>query len=172
MSKEERALVDAVRDEIGIKPETGTKMAKVIPETDIPYYLDYEFKEVRGDVSKAEFSENLKTLDEVFEGNRLDYAGTKFHLSDDSYGKIIYSFNSKTDIEIPRSAPTPERYPYTGKGFTASKNVILPEWEMQKQAFSKDDILQIIDSKTGDIMETYIFDDDKKIWIKHSLSEF
>ena len=159
LSKEERELVDAVRDEIGIKPEKGTKMAKVIPETEIPKYLEHkDYTGVQGYVSKAEFSENLKTLDEVFEGNRLDYAGTKFHLSDDSYGKIIYSYNGKTDIVIPRSAPTAADYPYTGKGFTASKNVILPEWKMQNQEFVEDDILQIIDSKTGDIIETYIFD--------------
>lgn len=158
LTKEEKELVDAVRNEIGEIPKEGTKMTKVIPQTDIEAYLKGEYTSVRGFVSEAEFSEKLRTLEEVYEGNRLDYENTAFSLSDDIYGKITYSYNRETEIEVPRYEATSANYPYTGKGFTASKNVILPEWQQIGQNFAENDLLEVFDSKTGNVISTYRFE--------------
>lgn len=79
-------------------------MNKTILQSDIYNYLyDENFSGVRGFVSVDEHSNTLKTLDEVFEGNRLDYDNTAFKIrsgvdgvsksvgnADIVYGKITY----------------------------------------------------------------------------------
>ncbi|MGN0495676.1 MAG: hypothetical protein ACI4GW_05580, partial [Lachnospiraceae bacterium] len=157
LTTEEKALVDAVRNEIGEVPAEGTEMVKIIPQADIEKYTGGIYEGIQGFVSEAEFSESLKTLDEVFEGNRLDYASTKFSLSDSTYGKITYLYDGKTPILIPRYPATANNYPYSGKGFTASKNIILPEWTMENQSFVNGEILEVIDAKTGKTIQTYVY---------------
>lgn len=80
---------------------------------------------------------------------------SQYSLSDATYGKITYRYKIETEISIPRYEPTADSYPYIGKGFTVSKNVILPEWKQAYQDFREDDLLEVIDSKTGQTLEPY-----------------
>ena len=78
LTPEELKFVDKVRADVGL-PQTGTVMNKTIPQSAIYNYLYNEnYSEVRGFVSVDEHSGALKTLDDVFEGNRLDYNNTAF----------------------------------------------------------------------------------------------
>lgn len=69
---------------------------------------------VRGFASVDEHSNTLKTLDEIFEGNRLDYDNTAFKTgsgvdgisksvgdADTVYGKITYVLDDVDGVKIP-----------------------------------------------------------------------
>lgn len=112
---------------------------------------------VQGFVSEAEYSKKLKTFDEVYEGNRLDYNHSMFNLTDEKYGKIRFKYCSGNKIQVPRYPATVENYPYTARGFTASRKVILPEWElMENCVFEEGDIFEVYD-RSGKIIEKYEF---------------
>jgi len=84
----------------------------------------------------------LNGIESIYEGNRLDYDPTeykvnwdceiddaykKFDTPDDRYGKIIHKIDKSSDIRLPEDVSTPGNYPYTGRGFTRSRNIVLPE---------------------------------------------
>lgn len=50
---------------------------------------------------------------------------------------------------------TEENAPFSGKGFTASKNIILTEGGQGYQALKDGDIFSICDSKTGEVVQQY-----------------
>lgn len=143
-----------IRNELGEILENGTVIAKFIPQADIERYLDNTtYVAVGGFVSEAEYSKNLKGLEQVYERKRLDYISSQYSLSNATYGKITYRYSTETEISVLRYEPTADSYPYTGKGFTASKNIILPEWKQERQAFQTGDLLEILDAKTGDVIK-------------------
>ena len=119
-----------------------------------------------------EHSKSLKTFEGVYEGNRLDYESTeykvnwdceidetfkKFDTPDNVYRKIIYKLDSFSDVNLPNDIPTPESYPYTGRGFTGSRNIVLPEWKQAEREYIHGDLLNICDAKTGKMVEQYKF---------------
>ncbi|HDR7613807.1 TPA: hypothetical protein QCX47_005615 [Bacillus mycoides] len=86
LNANEKTVVDAIRNEIGV-PNVGTRMTKVIPQSDIYKYLyDENYTGVRGFTAVDEHSANLKTLFENYEGARLDYDGTMFKVDDGGNG--------------------------------------------------------------------------------------
>ncbi len=173
LTPDELRLVDKVRAEIGL-PESGTVMNKTIPQSDIYNYLYNEkYNSVRGFVSVDEHSSSLTTLDDVFEGNRLDYNNTAFKTgngvdgisqsvgdADTVYGKITYVLEDADSVKVPTDFPTAENVPYTGRGFTGSKNIVLPELIQENRAFLDGDILGIYDSKTGALTQKFVYDSD------------
>lgn len=134
LTPDELSLVDCVRSEIGL-PQPGTVMNKTIPQRDIYNYLYNErYSGVRGFVSVDEHSNTLKTLEDVFEGNRLDYDNTAFKVGigvdgisqsvgapDTVYGKITYVLDGVDSIKVPTDFPTVENAPYTGRGLLVVK---------------------------------------------------
>ena len=181
LTDEEQMIVDRVRQEIGL-PEKGTVMAKVIPQSKIDKYLNNDPNKrynVRGFVSIDEHSKSLKSLESVYEGNRLDYKGTKFKVNcevngtlnssenpNKIYGKINYKLDSPSEVKVPEEIATPENYPYTGRGFTGSKNIVLPELKQVKRDYMYGDILSICEAKTGKVIQQFRFDELKEDWIK------
>ncbi|AAK79995.1 hypothetical protein BJV85_001841 [Clostridium acetobutylicum] len=152
-------------------------MTKVIPQSDIYKYLyDEEYKGVRGFIAVDEHSKNLKTLYENYEGARLDYDGTMFKIDngvngvstqigipDKFYGTIEYKENNPAKLIIPRWEANAENYPYTARGFTGSKNVVLPEFTYERGYvgnFQSGDILNIRDSNNGKVIQQFIYDED------------
>ena len=169
----ELKFVDSVRADVGL-PQTGTVMNKIIPQSDIYNYLYNEnYSGVRGFVSVDEHSSALKTLDDVFEGNRLDYNNTAFKTgsgvdgisqsvgnADTVYGKITYVLEDADVIKVPTDFPIAENAPYTGRGFTGSKDIVLPELVQDNRSFIDGDVLGIYDSKTGTLTQQFVFDSD------------
>jgi LXG domain of WXG superfamily/Pre-toxin TG len=167
LNESEEKLIHSLRNEIGL-PSAGTVMNKVIPQSDIYKYLYEDYKAVRGFTAVKEHGGNLKTLDEKFEGARLDYDNTAFKITngvdgisksvgkpDRFYGTIEYKITNVEEVSIPNWKPNGNDYPYTGKGFTGSRNIVLPEYYQQERKFLDGDLLNIIDSKTGGISRQF-----------------
>ena len=171
----EKDAVKSIRSQIGIPPK-GTMMAKVIPQSDIYKYLyNDEYKGVRGFTAVKEHSANLKTLYDNYEGARLDYNNTAYKLTngvdgisqsvgapDKFYGVIEYKIEDTGKLSIPDWDPSPDSYPYTGRGFTGSRKVVLPEYYQQSRDFIKGDILKIVDSKTGESVAKFAYNEKVK----------
>lgn len=163
-------------------------MNKTIPQSDIYKYLyDENYNGVRGFVSVEKHSNSLKGLESVYEGNRLDYNGTAFKNSygvngiassvgapDTVYGKITYILKDADSVKIPTDLATADNAPYTARGYTGSKNIVLPELMQNQRNFINGDLLSICDSKTGKVIRQFVYD--KKFgWIeknKESRNEY
>ncbi|WP_235829588.1 hypothetical protein [Clostridium nigeriense] len=171
LTDSEELLVDSIRKEIGL-PSADTLMCKTIPQSDIYKYLyNPDYDGVRGFTAVEEHGANLKTLFDKYNGARLDYNNTAFKtttgvdgisqsvgLPDKFYGTIEYKVNDVSKISIPDWAPKPDDYPYTGKAFTGSTDVVLPEYYQSVRKFINGDKFKILDSKTGDIVQQFIYD--------------
>ena len=165
LSAKTDAFVKAVRKEIGI-PAPKTKMNKTIPTEFVESYLSGERNSFEGFVSVDEHSKSLTTLPEIVEGNRLDYPNTPFDLEKTkTYAKISFFLDEADKLDIPFGELDNASYPFTGRGFTGSKNIILPEYKlMEEHVFKNGDMISIFESKTGKLMKQYGFTKDEG-WI-------
>ena len=178
LNNNEKEIVDSISNQIGIPP-AGTIMSKVIPQIDIYKYLyNPDYKGVRGFTAVKEHGANIKTLNEKYEGVRLDYNNTTFKVSngvdgisqsigapDRYYGTIEYKLDDPEKLSIPNWQPSIDDYPFTGKGFTGSKNIVLPEYVQKPKDFVKGDILKVIDSSTGETIQKFVYDN-RLGWMK------
>lgn len=157
------AKVRQVRDDIGI-PQPYTKMAKVIPEKFIDSYFGEDpRKQIGGFVSVKEDSLSLKTMEEIYEGNALNFHGSEFHLDDKTYGKFEFDLtddNMKL-IKIPYEDnvfSSREHNPFTGRGFTGTNKMVLPEYRLfEGRDFETGDVFSIYNSQTGEKIKQYIY---------------
>ena len=158
LSAKTDAFVKAVRKEIGI-PAPKTKMNKTIPTEFVESYLSGERNSFAGFVSVDEHSKSLTTLPEIFEGNRLDYPNTPFDLEKTkTYSKISFFLDEADKLDIPFGELDNASYPFTGRGFTGSKHIVLPEYKlMEERIFQTGDLITIFESKTGKVMKQYEF---------------
>ncbi|MBQ6464534.1 MAG: pre-toxin TG domain-containing protein [Pseudobutyrivibrio sp.] len=161
----EAQLVQTIRTEIGL-PTEGTLMSKTVPQAEIYKYLNGEYTSVRNFVSVEEHSFRLSGLDAQYEGNRLDYNGTLFkpsegvsgianptidalNTADTVYGRITYVLDDASSVSYTSDVPSAENAPYTGRGFTASENIVLPEMIQENRPFQTGDVFTVYDAATG-----------------------
>ena len=162
LSAKTDAFVKAVRKEIGI-PAPKTKMNKTIPTEFVESYLSGERNSFAGFVSVDEHSKSLTTLPEIVEGNRLDYPNTPFDLEKTkTYAKISFFLDEADKLDIPFGELDNASYPFTGRGFTGSKNIILPEYKlMEERNFMDGDLITIFESKSGNPIRQYKYIENK-----------
>ena len=162
LSAKTDAFVKAVRKEIGI-PAPKTKMNKTIPTEFVESYLSGERNSFAGFVSVDEHSKSLTTLPEIFEGNRLDYPNTPFDLEKTkTYSKISFFLDEADKLDIPFGELDNASYPFTGRGFTGSKNIILPEYKLiEERNFMDGDLITIFESKSGNPIRQYKYIENK-----------
>ena len=162
LSAKTDAFVKAVRKEIGI-PAPKTKMNKTIPTEFVESYLSGERNFFAGFVSVDEHSKSLTTLPEIVEGNRLDYPNTPFDLEKTkTYAKISFFLDEADKLDIPFGELDNASYPFTGRGFTGSKNIILPEYKlMEERNFMDGDLITIFESKRGNPIRQYKYIENK-----------
>ena len=162
LSAKTDAFVKAVRKEIGI-PAPKTKMNKTIPTEFVEPYLSGERNSFAGFVSVDEHSKSLTTLPEIFEGNRLDYPNTPFDLEKTkTYSKISFFLDEADKLDIPFGELDNASYPFTGRGFTGSKNIVLPEYKlMEERNFMDGDLITIFESKSGNPIRQYKYVENK-----------
>lgn len=147
-------------------------MAKVIPTKYVEGIVKpgSRYNTFSGFVSVDSHSASLKNLDEVFEGNRLDYQNTPYRPgTDDTYAKINFTLDSKMRLDIPLREPKVGEYPFTGRGFTGSKEIVLPEYELRKGAdyyYQHGDTIGVYDSKSGNLVKQYIYDGEFNTWMQ------
>ena len=171
LSAKQTAIVRDIRLQVGL-PDSGTRMAKVIPTKYVEGIVQPNSRHntVSGFVSVDSHSASLKTLEEVFEGNRLDYKNTPYNLqTDETYSKINFTLDSRMRLDIPLQEPKVGEYPFTGRGFTGSQNIVLPEYELRKGAnyhFQHGDTIGVYDSKSGNLVKQYMYDGEYNIWMQ------
>ena len=179
LGKDEMRQINAVREQIGIPPK-DTMMAKVIPQRELYSYLyDENYNGIRGFTAVRAHVEKLRTLADYYEGARLDYCHTAFKVTngidgvsqldgmpDRYYGVIEYRIEEPGQLTIPKSDAYPGSYPYTGTGFTASKEIVLPEYYQEPRRFLNGDVLYIKDGKTGEAAFKFLYDEEVESWVK------
>ena len=163
LTSEEEAVVRKVREIIGI-PEKGTIMAKIISVEHAEAILNGESELFGGFNSVYEHSESLTSLSEVYKGYRLDYPGTPFTRNGSKYyAKIIFPLDNPEDLIIPYKENYEGVSPFTGRGFTAAEEIVLPEYLFTaKQSFQEGYMINIYES-SGAIFEQYGFTKEK-VW--------
>jgi hypothetical protein len=162
LTLKEKALVRRVLQKIG-KPQKGTVMQKVVPEKDIQNILKGKYKTVRKSVAQASHVSKLKTLAEIYYGLRLDYDDVSFTLNDKTYGRIRYTVEDESSIDYSIDEPG-YSYPYTGIGFLGTDKVVIPEYMQTEAEYLDGSIFDVVDAVTGEILQTYLFDKNQKIW--------
>ena len=162
LSAKTDAFVKAVRKEIGM-PAPKTKMNKTIPTEFVESYLSGERNSFAGFVSVDEHSKSLTTLPEIFEGNRLDYPNTPFDLEKTkTYSKISFFLDEADKLDIPFGELDNASYPFTGRGFTGSKNIVLPEYKLiEERNFMDGDLITIFESNSGNPIRQYKYVENK-----------
>ncbi|QUH28816.1 hypothetical protein [Vallitalea guaymasensis] len=137
LTSSQRRTIKSIRDAIST-PTNDTIMQKVIPQRDINAYLNGDYTQVGGYITKAQDVKQLNNYDDIFQSLRLDYEGTQFKpVSDDSIGIIRFKTPEASKIEIPygksMDGVITDEFPFTGNGFTAATNgQVIPEYKCQK----------------------------------------
>ena len=108
-------------------------------------------------------------MEEIYEGNALNYHDSEFHLDDKTYGKFEFDLTDDDMklIKIPYEenvSSSREHNPFTGRGFTGTDKMVLPEYRLfGNREFRMGDVFSIYDSLTGEKIKQYIYIKDK--WI-------
>ncbi len=142
MQKNVNALTDIEKSKLAnirnalSKPNANTVMQKVITKNDIQKYLNGDYNNVGGFVSRAADAKHLETFEDLYHGLRLDYNKTTFFIEDGSCGVIRFKSSNSSNAIIP-SGGTYDAwdYPFTATGFTSGKSGRLgvPEWHLQNK---------------------------------------
>lgn len=157
LTSEEEAVVRKVREIIGI-PEKGTIMAKIISIEHAEAILNGGRDSFGGFNSVYEHSEALTSLNDIYKGNRLDYPGTPFTRNGTKYyAKIIFPLDNPEDLIIPYKENYQGVSPFTGRGFTAAEEIVLPEYMLTKDYLIRDGIMLNVHESSGAIFEQYVF---------------
>jgi hypothetical protein len=153
------------------KPDANTLMQKVIPKDDIIKYIesnDQWYKEVGGYVSRATDTKHLKSFEDLYFGERLDYSGTKFFVEDGSCGVLRFKNSASNEAVIPSGELyNGYEYPFTSTGFTSGKmgRIGIPEWHLRRRLELKDgdELWEIFNDGTEKLKAIYNLKDKKFI---------
>lgn len=144
----EKNTVATIRKNVP-RPTADTVMQKVVPISDLANYLNGTRTQVKGCVTAAADSKHLKTFDEIYHGERLDYTMTDpvtgltepspftgasecavIRYKSDDTGNVV-SLDNRPDSKDPGAKPPfCSDAPFTNHGFTSGSNGTLgvPEW--------------------------------------------
>ena len=147
LTQGEMDFVNLIRNSIP-SPTSSTIMQKIMPVNykDAFFVTDGNPKSIGGYMTTANDSKQLGTYQEIFDGMRLDYAGSEFVSSNATECLAIrFKSNDVENLNIPRNKNNggvlndpsisdrfnKNNYPFTGNGFTSGKNGTLgmPEWK-------------------------------------------
>lgn len=156
------AAINAIRDAIP-NPAVGTEISKVVNLSKAMDRLLGHKGTIDGSITRSSDLAGASSSAEVIDRLRLDYAGTIF-TPGESYAVIQTRVNTAgaANTKIPK---TPEyatgngneyippldsrQYPFTGNGFTASRDgTLTPEWSMSETGMDPD--VTIISFKNPD----------------------
>jgi hypothetical protein len=155
----EKTQLENIRNVLS-KPNANTLMQKVITKNDIQKYLNGEYNNVGGFVSRAVDAKHLESFEDLYYGLRLDYSNTTFFVGDGSCGVIRFKSPSSSNAIIP-SGGTYDAwdYPFTATGFTSGKSGRLgvPEWHLQNRVnfTDGDEIWQVANNGTETLIAIY-----------------
>lgn len=134
LSATEQVQLKSVRDGV-TRPTTSTVLQKVIPLEDLSTYMNNKYGgTIGGFVCEAADVKNLATMEQIYNGMRLDYEGTKFSATGAGYAVIRFCSPSVDKLYIPYAPELGGTYahswPNGGGGFTTSTlgDGGYPEW--------------------------------------------
>ena len=122
-------------------PSENTLMQKIIPMSDIEGYLKSEqaYTQIGGFITEAGDTKSLSTFEDVYNGLRLDYDGSKFNIETEGYGVIRFKTAELENLEIPfgnRMGGTPQSPPSCQNGYLSTFNdKIIPEYAYSKNTY-------------------------------------
>ena len=162
LTESEKVKLARIRNAIH-KPDANTVMQKVIPKTDIENYINPTsnyYKQIGGYVSTAADTKHLKTFDDLYYGERLDYTNSKFFMSANSCGIIRFKNTRSSEVVIPTGSQyNGYDYPFTAHGFTSGSNGRLgvPEWHFQNRIDIQEgtEIWEIFNDGTEELRAIY-----------------
>ncbi|MBQ5445802.1 MAG: hypothetical protein IIT48_03950 [Lachnospiraceae bacterium] len=130
--------------------DSNVILRKTIPWTQIDNYLREvkPYDTIMGFVAKADDVKMFKTYSEMRDGLALDYSYKEngieifpYPEGGDSYGYIEFKVSEDAFFDVPYGNMYGGEYnldqPYTGNGFTMSKDFDVPEYYINKQIHSK-----------------------------------
>ncbi|MDR0231211.1 MAG: hypothetical protein LBI82_03735 [Dysgonamonadaceae bacterium] len=159
LTDSEKAKLAAIRNALP-KPDANTVMQKVISKSDIQKYIKGDYSDFGGSVTRASDAKHLKSFEDLYFGERLDYPNSPFSIEDGSCGVIRFSSNESSNAIITSgNAFDNYAYPFTSTGFTSGNNDRLgvPEWNLSKRiGFSEgDEIWEIFNNGTEKLRAIY-----------------
>ena len=162
LTETEKMKLARIRNAIP-KPDANTVMQKVIPKTDIENYINPTsnyYKQIGGYVSTAADTKHLKTFNDLYYGERLDYTNSKFFMSANSCGIIRFKNTRSSEVVIPTGSQyNGYDYPFTAHGFTSGSNGRLgvPEWHFQSRIDIQEgtEIWEIFNDGTEELRAIY-----------------
>jgi hypothetical protein len=124
LSESDKLRLRQVRDNIKF-PNDSTILQKVIPLEDVAFYMNNTFGgTVGGFVFSAGDVKSLRRLNDVYNGLRLDYCGSKFSPEGGGYAVLRFTSNVTGHLTIPyceeMGGTKSYAWPTTGSGFTSS----------------------------------------------------
>lgn len=135
MTVEELAMMNRIREK-QLKPTAGTLMQKVITTYDMNKYLSGAYRTPKGFISICADVKQYDSIQEFFNGLRLDYAGTYFKPDEGSYAVIRFKAANIEKAFVPKlvmnGGTFQDPYPFGGAGFTTGTGGTWgsPEWVM------------------------------------------
>lgn len=134
LSEEQLGALHDLRE--SVPPVTpGTPMSKVIPIGDIEKYVSGDYSQLGGFMTRADdYDGGSRTLAEVIDELRLDYAGSPFTRPDaEAFAVIDFDATEGASFDVPYGTRIGGDHdwpaPFTGNGFTAAtSDVMVPEF--------------------------------------------
>lgn len=161
LTDEEKQKLRSIRN--SIKIEENTIVQKVVPLSSIDAYVEGKqdwAKKVGGCVTRAQDTKDIRSYDDVYEGLRLDYENTRFNEGDKGYGVLRFKAEDTSSYKIPYNpdmgGSSIYKPPFTGNGFTKSKDKVIPEFEMKEQTIPKGtELYQVSESGQETLVAVY-----------------
>ncbi|GLW92216.1 WXG100 family type VII secretion target [Actinokineospora globicatena] len=104
LTPHERDLMARAMKEVEVT--NGTLMQKVIPDADVANYLNGKYTEVGGFVARHQDAGGLNTPADLINGNRLDYSGTPYDVSQPTIHTIEFPASDASLYRTPIGAPS------------------------------------------------------------------
>lgn len=158
----EKFVMKQIRESIPV-PDSNTLMQKAIPLNDVSKYMDGQYTQVGGYVSRAQDVTSLNSYDAIYESLRLDYPNTAYNVdTDEALAVIRFKTDSVGDLEIPygheMGGNVNADQPFTGNGFTKSTNgMVVPEYKLSNYVDMKDGAELILIGKNGEEQVVGVF---------------
>jgi hypothetical protein len=139
LALDEVDVLKQIRESVELTDDTV--MQKVIPARDVEKYISGEYHSVRGYVARAQDTAVLDSPAATYRGLRLDYQNSPFSESDEVVHVIRFRADDAGALDIPYGGTSDkaaevmkghvvEQPPFTGNGFTASPEYVIPEYKV------------------------------------------
>ena len=179
LTQEQANQLKSIRNDLVPELTKDTVFRKTVPIEDLHYYFEPDFIKspegttVQGYIARKADVEHLHGHSEVNEAARLDYRGTKFTTGVHAYIDFTVNEEKISKLQTPFGIKfggikeTIGASPFTGNGFTASRNgEVIPEIWTPRIRPETGQIFSVNAQGHKELIGIYNFDDKKFISLK------